>query len=101
MRCEDCIHFKRCVTLGVELDMQHSNNADKNCRHFNNKADFMKIQHGYNATDEHPVDEFVCSVCGFACEDFTEIVTDEDRDDTWHQECEFDYCPHCGAKMDK
>lgn len=52
MRCKDCIHFKRCVTWGVELDMQHGNNADKNCRHFKNKADFIGIRHGYSC-EEH------------------------------------------------
>lgn len=65
-------------------------------------ADVAEVQHGYNATNMHPVDEFVCSVCGFACTDFTEIVTDNDNDDDiWYRECEFSYCPNCGACMDK
>ena len=28
-------------------------------------ADVKEIQHGYNATNINPVDEFICSVCGF------------------------------------
>lgn len=43
MTCKDCLYFKRCVVLGVELDMKHDKEADKNCRHFKNKADFMEI----------------------------------------------------------
>ena len=41
--CKDCIYFKRCVVLGVELDMHHDKEADKNCRHFKNKADFVEV----------------------------------------------------------
>lgn len=43
MNCKDCIYFKRCVVLGVELDMNHDKEADKNCRYFSNKSDFVKI----------------------------------------------------------
>ena len=43
MTCNDCIYFKRCVVLGVELDIKHNKEADKNCRHFKNKADFVEV----------------------------------------------------------
>ncbi len=43
MTCKDCIYFKRCVVLGVELDMHHNKEAEKNCRHFKNKADFAEV----------------------------------------------------------
>lgn len=43
-RCKDCLYFKRCVVLGVELDMKHDKEADKNCRHFKNKADYVKSE---------------------------------------------------------
>ena len=29
--------------MGVELDMGHNIEADKNCRHFKNKADFAEV----------------------------------------------------------
>lgn len=64
-------------------------------------ADVSETKHGHNATAMHPVDEFVCSECGFACEGFTEIVTDEDGDYQYQRECEFDYCPKCGAEISK
>lgn len=63
-------------------------------------ADAVEVKHGYNATDMHPVDEFICSVCGFICNDYTEAVYDWDGDYTYYRECEFKYCPNCGARMD-
>lgn len=64
-------------------------------------ADVVEVKHGYNKTSMHPVDEFWCSECGFCCADYTETKYDEDGDYTYSCECEFDYCPRCGAKMDK
>ncbi len=63
-------------------------------------ADVVEVKHGYNKTSMHPVDEFWCSECGFCCADYTETKYDEDGDYTYSCECEFDYCPCCGAKMD-
>ena len=66
-------------------------------RHMTN---VMKVKHGYNTSSMNPVDEFACSECGFTCADYTEVKYDEDGDYTYFCECEFDYCPKCGAKMD-
>lgn len=63
-------------------------------------ADVAEVKHGYNKTSMHPVDEFWCSECGFCCADYTETKYDADGDYTYSCECEFDYCPRCGAKMD-
>jgi hypothetical protein len=63
-------------------------------------ADVVEVVHGHNKTSMHPVDEFWCSVCGFCCADYTETKYDEDGDYTYSCECEFEYCPKCGAKMD-
>lgn len=63
-------------------------------------VDVAEVKHGYNKTSMHPVDEFWCSECGFCCADYTETKYDEDGDYTYSCECEFDYCPRCGAKMD-
>lgn len=64
-------------------------------------ADVVEVRHGRNITEMHPVDEFICSECGFMCEDLTEKVYDEDGDYFYTREYEFKYCPSCGAKMDK
>lgn len=66
----------------------------------NHTTDVKEVVHGHNKTSMHPVDEFWCSECGFCCADYTETKYDEDGDYTYSCECEFDYCPRCGAKMD-
>ena len=43
-------------------------------------------------------DEFVCSKCGIHLMEWVEVRIDEDYDET-HCECEFKYCPNCGAKI--
>ena len=43
MTCKDCLYFKRCVVLGVELDIEHNKEADKNCRYFTNKANYVEV----------------------------------------------------------
>lgn len=35
-------------------------------------ADVVEVGHCRNVTEMHPVDEFICSKCGFMCEDCTE-----------------------------
>ena len=63
-------------------------------------ADVQEVRHGRNITSMNPVDEFMCSICGVIYNDFTEAVYDEDGDYTYYRECEFKYCPNCGARMD-
>ena len=41
--CKDCLYFKRCVVLGVELNIQRDKEAEKNCRHFKNTADVVEV----------------------------------------------------------
>ena len=63
-------------------------------------SDVAEVVHGKNITAMHPVDEFLCSVCGFCCSDYTQTRYDENGDYEYSCECEFSYCPNCGAKMD-
>lgn len=63
-------------------------------------ADVAPVRHGRNITEMNPVDEFVCSECGFMLCDFTEIRIDEDTHYNSYHECYIKYCPNCGAKMD-
>ena len=60
-----------------------------------------------NLTKENPVDEFICSGCGFMTEDFFRLEIDEDfeegiyYEERNHHEFEIKYCPNCGAKVVK
>ncbi len=64
-------------------------------------ADVAEVRHGSNITEMHPVDEFICSECGFMCEDLVEKIYDDEGDYFHYREYEFKYCPECGAKLDK
>ena len=53
-----------------------------------------------NLTENNPVDEFVCSECGFAMRGFERMRIDDDMEPTYY-EFEVKYCPNCGAKVEK
>ena len=60
-------------------------------------ADVQEVRHGENITSMHPTDEFICSECGIVLQDVSEYIVEDDV----YREFYFDYCPKCGAKMDK
>ena len=67
-------------------------------------ADVVEVVHGKNISckmdAELSIIEFICSECGFKCVNQFEGVYNKRFDITYFYPCEFDYCPHCGAKMD-
>jgi NADH pyrophosphatase NudC (nudix superfamily) len=63
-------------------------------------ADVQEVRHGKNLTKAHPVDEFICSECGYMTEDCTEKKYSQDGDYCYLCEYEYKFCPNCGAKMD-
>ena len=64
-------------------------------------SDVQEVKHGKNLTKAHPVDEFICSECGYMTEDCTEKKYSQDGDYCYLCEYEYKFCPNCGAKMDK
>lgn len=52
-----------------------------------------------NLTEDNPVDEFICSECGFMIDEFSEKRVDEDDGGVTYHEFEIKYCPSCGAKV--
>lgn len=53
-----------------------------------------------NMTWKNPVDEFICSNCGFHYEDVSETREDEDGEYSYKVEFVTKYCPNCGAKVE-
>lgn len=53
-------------------------------------------KHGRNETQMNPVDEFICSECGFTVQDFEGYDSEEEVYYGFNPH----YCPNCGAKMD-
>lgn len=99
MICYDCLHCDACSNAGDGGFSCLKEDTSK-CKYFKNKADYVRVKHGENIGDVHPVDEFVCSECGIVLEGWTRVVTDEDDGELFYYEYEFKYCPNCGAKMD-
>lgn len=59
-----------------------------------------KQRHGENLTNNHPVDEFICSECGLITRDNASWEIDEDADgDETQYEFEIRFCPRCGVKI--
>lgn len=53
-----------------------------------------------NISEKNPVDEFICSECGFHYEDVSETREDEDGEYSYEVEFVTKYCPNCGAKVE-
>ena len=59
-------------------------------------ADAAPVHHGRNETQMNPVDEFICSECGFTVQDFEGYNNEEEVYYGFNPH----YCPNCGVKMD-
>lgn len=87
MTCRDCIHHDVCKDYLIECAEHGEAERILNpCTKFRNKADFMKVKHGYWIGK--PIAGYArikCSVCHTSFAQET---------GTWK------YCPECNAKMD-
>lgn len=52
-----------------------------------------------NLTENNPVDEFICSKCGFEIDEFSRREDDPEYGDKAYYEFEFKFCPRCGARV--
>lgn len=64
-------------------------------------ADVVPVREGSNISQNHPVDEFVCSECGIKLRDLSEWRYDEEVGDEVLYEYECKFCPECGARIKK
>lgn len=102
-QCKKCFHFQVCANvLKQQLYIREEMLKEENpkCNIFVPAADVVQVKHAENITDLNPVDSFVCSHCGFACDDVSETINDEYGNFSHYREFEHKYCPNCGAKMD-
>lgn len=77
--CKECLHYEACV-LNEVYWVKH--NADQACSVFKDKSKYVEQKHGQWERSMFADDFRRCSEC---CA-------------VWNKQ--FEYCPHCGAKMD-
>ena len=83
--CSDCIHFDVCYKIehfGRDLE------DTSPCKQFISK-DVEPVRHGYFRRLTFSGDTIICSECKMAYNIFETNGAEN-----------FDFCPHCGAKMD-
>lgn len=90
MTCKDCMHFLVCEKAYHLHDEQ---DVEKRCKHYKNEADYAEVKHGEWIEKEEVYGDvyYTCSNCN---NDWTTI-------DGTPQDNFMNYCPHCGAKMEK
>lgn len=96
MTCKDCIHYCICKdTLADENWREDTPQEIKDmyspngCENFKNKEDFTEVTHGHWIYDRtyYEADECYCSICN-------QLMTTA-------KDVRMNYCPRCGARMDK
>ena len=83
--CSDCIHFDVCYKIehfGRDLE------DTSPCKQFISK-DFAPVRHGHFRRLTFSGDTIICSECKMAYNIFETNGAEN-----------FNFCPHCGAKMD-
>lgn len=67
-------------------------------RHFGSQGEIVEyapVKYGINVTQMNPVDEFICSECGFISRD----MSGYNCEDEVCYEFVPHYCPNCGVKL--
>lgn len=101
--CEDAISRESMLDYQQYLHGRMSNDENHKLWEFIKGLPSVTPAHKkcHNAnTDYAECDRFVCSNCGIELQDWHRIEHNEDGDIAYH-EYEFNYCPNCGAKIEK
>ena len=92
MNCKDCIHNEVCYRREVCNDIEE-HIRKLGCMDFIARADVQEIKHGEWTKDDS--DGCYCSVCEWYADYDYDYVTNNGLGND-----DFNYCSHCGAKMD-
>ena len=85
--CKECLHYEACV-LNEAYWVKH--NANQACSVFKDKSKYVEQKHGCWEGHPHSYGFVRCSAC-HGCNIWGE----------WADGEKWNYCPNCGAKMDK
>lgn len=70
---------ERIISYNGHLKVYHTrNNADRYAGHYGEIIEYAPIKYGRNVTQMNPVDEFICSECGFATRDMSGYDAEDD-----------------------
>lgn len=87
---------KKMIGYNGHLKVYHSRkNADRYAGHYGEIIEYAPIKYGRNVTQMNPVDEFICSECGFATRDMGGY---DAEDDVCYEFCPH-FCPNCGTAI--
>lgn len=95
MTCKDCIHNKVCYMREVCYNIEEQI-KELGCVNFIARSDVQEIKHGEWTKDDSG--GCYCTACGWCADydyDYVTYVTNNGLGNG-----DFNYCPHCGAKMD-
>lgn len=101
MKCE--VSGKSCdENCPTQYDAGNMGDIIKNLEEISKilEQESCKKCHNINS-DYAECDQFVCSNCGIELQDWHRVERDEDDGDITYHPYEFNYCPNCGAKIDK
>lgn len=82
----------------IEKLADYEEQEEKNCTH---AAERQEVEYGENISEMHYSDEFKCSKCNFTCEGIEEKLFDDGYDIGVTRAFDSNFCPKCGAKMQK
>ena len=100
--CKDCVGDKFCSTYekydeSLLKDISGECDVSKLCAYFTPAADVVEVVHGewkLHGNDDDLGSTYWCSHCYFQVDE--ELFYPHGYD----EEKPYNYCPHCGAKMD-
>lgn len=101
--CEDAISRKEAKKLAWDLELETCHDNEKVVEMLDDLPSVTLVPKKCHNENHNYAEygQFVCSNCGIELQDWLRVEHDEDDGYTKYHEYEFNYCPNCGAKIDK